>query len=243
MAALAEMRYTAFAKILKKSQEKPVAHHFFDMDHTLIDNDCDVSWKEFLIETGRAQESQRAEIERFYADYERNELDEQAFIAFQLAEFAGQDPKAMRRLAEQHFEVKVRSTIYPKARNWLSEIIARGNAVHLLTATNKVVAGPVAEHLGIQDVIATELEMEFGRYTGRLSDTYCCGAGKLERLERRCAQLGIELEDIYYYGDSTSDLVVLAAVGHPVPTNPMPALRQEATQRGWNILDFLDRAI
>ena len=24
--------------------------HFFDMDHTLINNDCDVSWKEFLTE-------------------------------------------------------------------------------------------------------------------------------------------------------------------------------------------------
>ena len=23
--------------------------YFFDMDHTLIDNDCDVSWKDFMV--------------------------------------------------------------------------------------------------------------------------------------------------------------------------------------------------
>ena len=35
------------------------AIHFWDMDHTLIDNDCDVSWKEFLIAEGLAPAADR----------------------------------------------------------------------------------------------------------------------------------------------------------------------------------------
>lgn len=215
-----------------------MAHHFFDMDHTLIDNDCDVSWKEFLIETGRVDATQQREVERFYAAYERNELDERSFLAFQLAEFVGKSAPQMRQLALEHFETKVRPTIFPSARHLLTELVTRGDDVHLLTATNRVIAAPVAEHLGILDVVATELEQVGEHYTGRIVDTYCCGAGKLERLTRRCSELRVGLEHIWYYGDSSSDVVVLAAVGHPVATNPMPAVRRVAVERGWRVLDF-----
>ncbi|MCU0661276.1 MAG: HAD-IB family hydrolase [Myxococcota bacterium] len=215
-----------------------MAHHFFDMDHTLIDNDCDVSWKAFLIETGRADAAQRAEVERFYGAYERNELDERSFLAFQLAEFVGQGQATMRQLAEEHFEAKVRPTIFPQAWTLLADIVARGDQIHLLTATNRIVASPVAEYLTIPDVIATELEVDNNLYTGRIVDLYCCGPGKLERLERRCSQLEVELRDIFYYGDSVSDVIVLEAVGHPVATNPMPAVRELAARRHWPVLDF-----
>ena len=55
------------------------AIHFWDMDHTLIDNDCDVSWKEFLIAGGLAPASDRELIDLYYEQYTCNELDEAAF--------------------------------------------------------------------------------------------------------------------------------------------------------------------
>ena len=66
--------------------------YFFDMDHTLIDNDCDVSWKEFTVAHGLAPRSHLEEAERFFDDYNRGCLDTAKFIRFQLSEFVGKTP-------------------------------------------------------------------------------------------------------------------------------------------------------
>ena len=39
--------------------------HIFDMDHTLIEADCDVTWKQFLVSEGLAPASALAEADRF----------------------------------------------------------------------------------------------------------------------------------------------------------------------------------
>ena len=37
---------------------------FFDMDHTVLDMDCDVSWKYFLADKGLAPPADRTEADR-----------------------------------------------------------------------------------------------------------------------------------------------------------------------------------
>ena len=81
---------------------------FFDMDHTLIDNDCDVSWKKFLVQHGLAPAAAMDEADRFFADYLAGHLDYDAFIRFQLAEFASRTPAEMAALARWHFVEVVR---------------------------------------------------------------------------------------------------------------------------------------
>ena len=41
---------------------KKLKAHFFDMDHTLINADCDVTWKEFMVAEKQAPESDLAEV-------------------------------------------------------------------------------------------------------------------------------------------------------------------------------------
>ena len=48
--------------------------HFFDMDHTLINNDCDVSWKEFLTEEKIAPSNAMEIADKFFDDYNRGEI-------------------------------------------------------------------------------------------------------------------------------------------------------------------------
>jgi len=59
------------------------------------------------------------------------------------------------------------------------------------------------------------------------------GRGKLERLRRWAKDNGASLRRSYYYGGSYADAAVFAEVGHPVITDPDPALAPLAWLKGW----------
>ena len=50
--------------------------------------------------------------------------------------------------------------------------------------------------------------------------------------------LGWANADMAFYSDSPNDLPLLDKVQRPVATNPGPALRRIAVQRGWPILEL-----
>ena len=211
---------------------------FFDMDHTLIDNDCDVSWKTFLVSEGFAPPDSCRLADLFYEQYRQGALDIERFLAFQLAEFRGNAPEEMARLARRHYEAAVRETVYEEARLEVERALTQGRRVALLTATNEVIAAPIARAFGIEHVLATRLEMSDGRYTGAIEGVYCHGKGKIVHARAFCRQWDCSLETAAYYGDSTSDIPMLAAVGHPVAVNPGPDLTAAAKAEGWPIRQF-----
>ena len=213
-------------------------HHFWDMDHTLIACDCEVSWKRFLVASGLADPRDLGRADAFFADYAAGTLDAEAYLVFQLEDFQGKEAERMDRRAEAHFQARVRPHVYVEAVRMVREQLDRGDFVALLTATNRVLAAPVARHFGIPNVLATEFEVQGGRFTGRVAGGYCLGPGKLARLEGFCTSRGLGLTDVHYYGDSLPDVHVLEQVGHPVAVNPMPGLRSLAQRRGWRICDF-----
>jgi phosphoserine phosphatase len=53
-----------------------------------------------------------------------------------------------------------------------------------------------------------------------------------------CVSLGVHLDDCVAYADSTSDLPLLEAVGHPVAVNPETRLASIARKRGWLVEDW-----
>jgi phosphoserine phosphatase len=120
---------------------------FFDMDHTLLDLDCDVSWKEFLIDEGIAPVEERQDMERFFLEYQQGCLNEEEFLEFQLRQFRSKTPEEMRPLLERHFEQRAKPRIYSQARAAVRQYRQRNTPVVLLTATNEAIASPLAAHL------------------------------------------------------------------------------------------------
>ena len=95
--------------------------------------------------------------------------------------------------------------------------------------------------LDADDVIATRMVVEDGRYTGEVG-FYSYGENKAAAIRELAAARGYRLEDSYAYSDSFTDIPMLAAVGHPVAVNPDRSLRREAATRGWPVLDFTQPA-
>jgi phosphatidylglycerophosphatase C len=89
--------------------------------------------------------------------------------------------------------------------------------VVIVSASYEQYVRVVGDHLGVDAVIATRLEVESERCTGRLLGANCRGPEKLVRLRGWLASQGLDLDDVtlWAYGDSTGDRELLAAADHP----------------------------
>ncbi|MDR2734955.1 MAG: HAD-IB family phosphatase [Spirochaetota bacterium] len=208
---------------------------FFDMDNTLIANDCDVSWKIFLADKGLAGWRDRVLGRWHYFRYCIGRLNAESFTRFQFKQFIGKTAEEMRPLLDEHFRERVLPRIYPAVFPLLDELKVRKIPRILITSTNAEIARPLSEHLKMDALIATELERgPDGRFTGRAMGALCLGRQKLPAMEKAAGSLN----DVMYWGDSAHDIPILASVGYPLAANPASKLRAEAKKRGWPIVDF-----
>ena len=212
--------------------------YVFDMDHTLIENDCDVSWKEFCVAEKLAPETDIAEADRFFQQYLAGTLDAEEFLAFQLREFVGKSEECMRELAREHFEKVVKNRIRPKALAYVRARLAAGKRCAILTSTNEIIARPIGEYFGIKEVYGAQLEIKNGLFTGKRCGVYTAGEGKAEIVRRLSAESDTPLADFAAYGDSINDLPLLKVVGEPYAVSPGASLKKEAIELGFTVLDW-----
>ncbi|HNS97980.1 MAG TPA: HAD-IB family hydrolase [Polyangiaceae bacterium] len=133
----------------------------------------------------------------------------------------------MRRDMLRYLSDEARSAVRMHQRN--------GDLVAIATGATLPSALPVARELGIEHIIATELEVRDGRLTGKAIEPLAYGDGKLKKAKYLLDQYGIHLQDTTFYSDSATDLPLLMAVGQPVAVNPDPKLSRMAKTRGWPI--------
>ena len=217
----------------------------FDLDGTLLPGDSDHAFGEFLVQLGWADGAEFARRnDGFYADYQRGRLDIAAYIEFITEPWRGR-PLDEARAASRQFIEKV---IEPMLRREAFELIERhraaGEQLAIVTATNDFVTRPIADLLGVPDLIATELERDDGgRATGAIRGVPAYREGKVARVQAWLAGRGASLEACersVFYSDSTNDLPLLERVSDPVATNPGPALERLARERGWPVLKLFE---
>ncbi len=211
----------------------------FDLDHTLLDGDSDVSWAEFLIEEGVLHpEEFHAKNQWFFDRYKDGTLDIHEFLEFQLAPLAAHPRAQLDEWHEEYMQRKIRPIIHARAADLIA--LHRDGLVALVTATNRFITAPIARELGIEHLVATDLEERDGEFTGKALGTPSFREGKIARVQEWLAGMGGRLEDFesWFYSDSHNDLPLLERVTHPVAVDPDATLRAEAIGRGWPILSL-----
>ena len=108
----------------------------------------------------------------------------------------------------------------------------------IVTATNAFVTAPIARRFGIENLIATDPEIDAGRYTGRVSGEPSFREGKVVRLRAWLAGRQQSLDDSWFYSDSHNDLPLLELVDNPVAVDPDEMLGREANNRGWPVISL-----
>lgn len=209
----------------------------FDLDNTLIVDDSDHLWGEYLAEQGVVDgEHYRRENDRFLAEYQRGDLDIHEFLRFSLQVLARHEPGELARLRAGFIERKIAPIVAPRAPGLLASHRDAGDHLMIITATNRFVTEPIAQMLDVDTLIATEPAMADGRYTGEVAGTPCFREGKVTRLEEWLVENGGDLDGASFYSDSLNDLPLLERVTYPTAVDPDPTLRETAEQRGWPVI-------
>lgn len=211
----------------------------FDLDHTLLSGDSDVLWCSFLVQHGvldRSLLERNADMEERYTAGTVTPAD---FCNFYAATLTGHDATFWLPWRERFLQEVVRPRICADARALLQRHRDAGDTLVLTTATNRVVTAFTAADLGIEHLLATEVEERNGIYTGRIRDKPNMRRGKVERLQLWMAALSLPetmLKDTTFYSDSINDLPLLSVVGHPVAVDPDLRLESAARRHLWPIL-------
>jgi HAD superfamily hydrolase (TIGR01490 family) len=143
---------------------------------------------------------------------------------------ANRDVSDFEKEISMLFRQDAQQRILSQAREEIERHQANGHLLVIISATIESLANHLGQELGADQVIATKLETEGKRLTGRL-ENIVFGAEKLNQAKK----ISSDLSKDYFYTDCLSDLPLLRAVGFPRVVNPDRRLEKIAKKEKWPI--------
>jgi HAD superfamily hydrolase (TIGR01490 family) len=153
-------------------------------------------------------------------------------------------PERLDRVVQGFADRQVETNIMPGARARLAEDKAAGRRLVLATASYRLYAAAIAQRLGFDDVIATDVEYDRqGRTVARIDGVNCYGLGKLDMIEAWLQKQGLERKALHirFYSDHISDAPVHHWSDEAFAANAHGRLIALAEHEGWEVLDWRDR--
>lgn len=217
----------------------------FDLDNTLLAGDSDHAFGDFLISQNLVDPIlHRDQNDAFYQQYKNGGLDMVAYTEFAVSPLKGMARAQRDALHALFMENFVESMMLPAAKALIAEHKNKGDFCLIITATNRFVTEPIAHHLGVDGLIATELEMRDDLYTGKVHGTPNFQDGKIHNLElwlktrNVTGQSALDLKGSTFYSDSFNDLPLLEYAETPIAVDPDDTLRKIAQERQWKIMSL-----
>ena len=215
---------------------------FFDLDKTVIAHGALVAFGGSFRRAGMVNRRVLARtiwnglvFRTFGADEERM----RRFRESTLQITRGWDHATVTSIVHRSLAEVIDPIVYEEAIVLIEGHRAAGRLVYLVSASPEEIVAPLAEHLGLDGIIASRALIDAeGRYTGEVG-FYCYGENKVEAITELAALKSIDLSQSYAYSDSATDLPMLEAVGHPIAVNPDRELTRTALHNGWPIVEFV----
>jgi HAD superfamily hydrolase (TIGR01490 family) len=213
---------------------------FFDLDKTIIAKSSTLAFTKPFQAGGLI--SRRAVLRSAYAQFvyhvggaDHDQMEKMREFLSSLS--AGWDVQTVRDIVAETLHHVVDPLVFDEAVSLIEEHHLAGRDVIIVSASGSEVVEPIGELLGADGVVATQMRIVDGRYTGEI-DYYAYGENKAAALQRLADQHGYDLDRSYAYSDSVTDVHMLEVVGHPHAVNPDRELRRIANSRGWPVLVF-----
>lgn len=227
----------------RQSAAAPVAPRtaaFFDLDKTVIAKSSALAFSKPFLDQGLI--NRRTVLRSSYAqllflmsgaDHEQTER----MRSYVTSMCTGWDVAQVKSIVGETLHDIVDPLVFAEAAELIADHRLCGRDIVIVSASGEEVVAPIARALGATHAMATRMVVEDGRYTGEIA-FYCYGEGKAQAVRELAAREGYALEHCFAYSDSSTDLPMLEAVGHPAVVNPDRALRREAGARNWPVLTF-----
>jgi HAD superfamily hydrolase (TIGR01490 family) len=211
---------------------------FFDVDRTLVSCNTGRLFLRDLRRRGEISFFRALRALGWMAKYHLALIDLQWVAARVASQMAGSVERDFELRCRKWVEDDILPLVVPGARSRIEKHRAEGHVLAILSSSPTYVTRPIAEALGIEEVISTQFEVAGGQFTGRLVGPACVGQGKVHWAEALGVRRQVDLDGSWFYTDSYTDLPMLERVGNRVVVNPDPRLKRAAHRRGWPVQDW-----
>lgn len=214
---------------------------FFDLDKTVIARSSVLAfgrhfYKEGLLSRATIMKGIYAQV--VYMLVGADEAKMERMRESMLALTKGWSRERVASIVRETFEETVTPLVFAEVLELFGEHKRAGRKVFIISSSPEEIVRPIAEHLEVDECIATRAKLDAeGRYTGEL-EFYAYGPYKAAAMREVAEQEGIDLAASYGYSDSATDVPMLEAVGHPYAVNPDKELERVAREREWPVLQF-----
>jgi HAD superfamily hydrolase (TIGR01490 family) len=226
---------------LRTISEVPTrAAAFFDLDKTIIAKSSVLAFGKLFYQGGLI--NRRAVLRSAYAQFVfalagADEDQIERMRAYLTSMCQGWDVAQVRDIVSETLHEIIDPIVYDEAVELIGMHKAAGRDVVIVSSSGEEVVGPIGAMLGADEVIATRMVAEEGKYTGEIA-LYAYGPEKAIAIRALAEQRSYDLTQCYAYSDSATDVPMLESVGHPFAVNADRALRRIAAERDWPALTF-----
>ena len=226
---------------IEASPEGPEVAAIFDFDGTLIAGFSATVFIREQLKRGDLKPREFVELMAAMSNFGLGNLGFSGMMAINAQFMRGIEEDTYIDVGEQLYTKQIARLIYPESRALVDAHLAKGHTVAIISSATPYQVEPAARDLGIKDVLCTHLEVDNGKFTGGVVRPTCFGQGKVDAAEALAQREGADLDDSFFYSDSTDDLLLLERVGEPRALNPSQKLRKVARDRDWKIGQFGSR--
>lgn len=154
----------------------------------------------------------------------------------------GVSEQEFTKMGDLLFHKHLQKNVYLEAQELVDAHRQLDHQLVVVTSATRYQVEPVAEALGIEYILCTEVEVKKGKLTGVIKGQPCWAEGKLSAARNWSRGKKLSLKNAWFYSDAMDDLPLLEAVGHPVAVNADPALSHHAKVEDWPNYTFRSRS-
>lgn len=147
----------------------------------------------------------------------------------------GLEEHNLYELARECFDKTLRDSIAPKISTLIHTHRDEGRTVIIMSGSLSFLVELFHEHLQTDIMVADQLEVEDGKFTGNRVGIRPYAENKAALARELATEHEFDLSTSYAYGNHHSDVHKLELFGNPVAVNPDRELRRIATERNWQI--------
>jgi HAD superfamily hydrolase (TIGR01490 family) len=200
---------------------------FFDMDETIIQCKSMFSFYQFfLMQTDNKNHGQRfrqlmSDIgEKVDHGASREEINK-----FYYEHFIGVDKVALKKIATQWCNESEDIIFIDKVVSEIENLKNDGYFIVIVSGAMRDIIEPIGDMIGVDFYLCSEPSVVDGKYTGKLAQQ-SIGDGKRNLIVNFCQEHLVALDECVAYGDHTSDIPMLTAVGKAYVVNPNHEMRK-----------------
>ncbi len=226
---------------IDRSESGPKVAAFFDVDRTLLAGFSAMAFMKDKLSNGSFSTKDILKAAAGTLRFGTKQTSFPSFLEETSMNLVGLSEDELLEQGERVFAQHLVTDIYPESRALVEAHQRRGHRIAIVSSATHFQIDALADELGIEHVLCTELEFEKGKFTGKVRRPACWQEGKADAASDFAEQHDVELSKSYFYTDSHDDLPLLDIVGNPRLVNPDSELARVGARRGWPVYRFSSR--